>query len=77
MKLYFMNSEGEKRLISDNLKTKKDVFLHINAFLSDHNFKSYYIRTWYEDGHTWFDVGSHTEFFLCDTNIIRSDDNDI
>ena len=77
MKLYFRNSKGEKKIIGDKLKTKKDVLLCINTFLSDHNFKSYYMRTWYEDGYTWFDVGSHTEFFLCDTNIMRSDSDDI
>ena len=26
-------------------------------------FKSYYIRTWYKNGRTHYDVGSHTEFF--------------
>lgn len=26
-------------------------------------FKSYYIRTWYNNGRTHYDVGSHTEFF--------------
>ena len=26
-------------------------------------FKSYYIRTWSENDKTWYDVGSHSEFF--------------
>ena len=32
-------------------------------FLDDHNYVSYYTRVWTVDGVTWFDVGSHTEFF--------------
>ena len=26
---------------------------------------------WYNDGYTWYDVGSHTEFFLVDANMME------
>ena len=39
-------------------------FKAINDFLDDHNYKSYYQRTWKKDDKTTVvDVGSHTEFF--------------
>ena len=26
---------------------------------------------WYADGYTWYDVGSHTEFFCVDANLME------
>ena len=72
MNLYFRRSNGEQVLIGADLPTKEEVWARINAFLLEHGFKSYYTRTWYEEGYTWFDVGSHTEFFLCDGNFMES-----
>lgn len=71
MNLYFMNSNGEKRLIGADLPTKEDVLERISEFLLEHEYKSYYTRVWYADGYTWFDVGSYTEFFLCDENFME------
>ena len=68
MNLYFRNSYGEKKLLAHDIKHKKDVISAIHEFLDDHGFTSYYTRIWYEDGYTWFDVGSHSEFFLVDCN---------
>lgn len=74
MKLYFRNSIGKDRLISER-KDYKEIDKDIDNFLRDHNFKSYYSRTWYElkgdktvhgireEGRFVFDVGSHSEFF--------------
>ena len=74
MKLYFRNSRGKDRLISER-KDYKEINNDINSFLKDHGFKSYYSRTWYEpkgdkttygireEGRFIFDVGSHSEFF--------------
>ena len=74
MKLYFRDSRGKDRLISER-KNYKEISNDINSFLKDHGFKSHYSRTWYElkgdktaygfreEGRFVFDVGSHTEFF--------------
>jgi hypothetical protein len=61
--LYFINSRGEYRLLHENV-TKKEMFKLIQIFLEEHNFKSYYTRSWNTDEGTKLDVGSHTEFFL-------------
>ena len=71
MNLYFRDSYGNKRLIASHLQLEKEVWKHIKGFLDDHNFKSYYTRTWYANGYTWYDVGSHTEFFLVDKNLME------
>ena len=50
----------------------EEVYRSINDFIKQANaekpkgttpFKSYYIRSWEQDGKTWYDVGSHSEFF--------------
>ena len=71
MNLYFRDSYGDKRLIASNLQLEKEIWVHIQKFLDDHNYKSYYTRMWYNDGYTWYDVGSHTEFFLVDANMME------
>ena len=70
MNVYFRDSHNEKRLLAENVLDKKEVWKVIQKFLNDHNFKSYYTRIWYSDNYTWFDVGSHTEFFLVDENLM-------
>ena len=71
MKLYFENAYGETRKISDCM-THEDVYKEINNFIARANaakpkgtkpFKTHYIRSWQQDGKTWYDVGSHSEFF--------------
>lgn len=71
MNLYFRDSFGRKRLLASNVNNKESVWKHIQAFLDEHDFKSYYTRMWYADGYTWYDVGSHTEFFMVDTNLME------
>ena len=61
--LYFISSRGEYRLLHENVR-EKEVFILIHIFLDEHNFKSYYTRSWNTDVGTVYDVGSHTEFFL-------------
>ena len=66
--LYFKNSAGVRREIGRGA-AEKDIFKIIHQFLEEHNFKSYYTRTWINpDNHNekYYDVGSHTEFFICD-----------
>ena len=61
--LYFQRSSGEFVLLKADM-TEDEALINIGAFLKEHNFKSYYTRSWEENGIKWFDVGSHTEFFL-------------
>lgn len=72
MTLWFENSYGDARIVAQ-CKTTDEVYKAINKFIKDANarkpkgaqpFKSYYMRTWEQDGKTWYDVGSHTEFFF-------------
>ena len=63
MRLYFKNSEGKVRLIAE-CETVKDVGREIQKFLDDHNYKSYYCRSWGDDKKVVIDVGSHSEFFV-------------
>ncbi len=71
MTLWFENSYGDARKIA-TCKTHDDVYKEINKFIEQCNakkpkgarpFKSHYIRSWDQDGKTWYDVGSHSEFF--------------
>ena len=63
MKLYFENSRGVERLIAE-VSTEEEAFKEINKFLDEHNYKSYYFRTWMSNGVKYFDVGSWSERFL-------------
>ena len=68
--LFFENSQGVRRVIADNI-TRENCSQEIKKFIDQHNkgkpkdkkFKSYYTRTWEENGETVFDVGSWSEFF--------------
>ena len=63
--LWFQNSLGQERIIME-VNNFNDVFTGIRNFLNDHNYKSYYIRSWEEDGRIKYDVGSWSEFFYTD-----------
>lgn len=66
MKLYFENSRGQRRLIAEP-ETENGAIEFIHAFCEERNFKIYYTRTWRDpDGLKWYDVSSHTEFFVLD-----------
>ena len=68
MKLYFENSNGERRIIAE-VSDGAEAMREINSFCDDRNFKIYYVRTWEdEDGYKVYDVGSWDEFFLLDSN---------
>ena len=63
LNVMFENSKSQKRIIG-TAETNDEAFKVINDFLTDHNYKSYYTRTWKKDDKTTVvDVGSHTEFF--------------
>ena len=76
MKLYFENTYGESRLIAE-CANQKEVGMNIHKFIEECNknkpkanqFKSYYTRVWFDKGKTWYDVGSHTEFFWVDKEL--------
>ena len=59
----FENSKGKKRTIG-TAGTESGAFNLINTFLAEHNYKSYYKRTWkIDDKTTAVDVGSWSERF--------------
>ena len=65
MRLYFENSQGKRRYISQ-VYHMQEIFAIIADVLEEYNYKSYYTRIWYEENkkELWFDVGSHSEFFV-------------
>lgn len=73
MTLWFQNSQGKKRIISD-CASWDEVMQTIDEFIQNANtnwpnkkpFKSYYTRTWTENNATIIDVGSWSEFFIWD-----------
>ena len=66
MKLYFQNSKGNRRLIAEPT-TEEEVNEEIDKFCKDRNFEIYYTRAWRDkEGLKWYDVGSHTEYFIND-----------
>lgn len=75
MNVYFRDSHGKKRLLK-RVYTNEQVWKVIKRFLDDHNFTSYYTRIWFADGYTWYDVGSHTEYFLVDENLMEQYENE-
>lgn len=58
---YFRRSNGERILLAENVD-KNGAFKIMSKFLDDHNYKSYYTRTWEKDNELWMDVGSWSEF---------------
>ena len=61
--ILFKNSEGKKRIIG-TARDESGAFKLINNFLAEHNYKSYYKRTWKTDDKTMaVDVGSWAERF--------------
>ena len=75
MKVYFRDSQHNKRFLG-GAETKENAWKIIQKFMDDHNFTCYYTRIWFEDGYTWYDVGSHTEFFLVDKNLMGQHENE-
>lgn len=64
MILYFENNMGIRREIGRPQSTQ-EIYQIIKHFLDEHNYKSYYTRSWTRaNGETCYDVGSHTEFFI-------------
>ena len=71
MYLYFKRTNGEYKLLASDIKNIEDkkIGKTIHEFLDEHNFKSYYTRTWQDENEDYvYDVGSHTEFFILSKN---------
>lgn len=69
MKLYFENSYGEIRIIAEP-QTEEGAWETIHTFCEERNFRIHYVREWRDsNGLKWYDVGSHTEFFILDDRI--------
>lgn len=63
LNVMFENSNGQSRIIG-TVENEESAFKVINDFLDDHNYKSYYQRTWKKDDKTTVvDVGSWAERF--------------
>lgn len=63
--LYFERSDGEVREIKKNIP-EEQVIAEIYTAVAKMNpkYNIYYVRHWNENGKTWYDVGSHVEFFF-------------
>lgn len=67
--LYFRNSAGEEEIVDVGLVGMDAVKSAIETDVKarNPNFKIYYHRVWESlDNRIWFDVGSHTEFYVGD-----------
>ena len=63
-KLYFEDSYNNRRLIGEPLNSDES-WKMINDFCAEHNFHIPYVRTWINRaGEKYYDVSSHTEFFV-------------
>lgn len=63
-KLYFKDRYGNRRLIGEPNDERKS-WRMIHDFCAERNFNIPYVRTWMtEEGEKWYDVSSHTEFFV-------------
>ncbi len=62
--LYFASRTGALIDIKIDI-IEEDVFRYIEEFCRERNYTIPYTRSWKtEDNELWFDVGSHTEFFV-------------
>ena len=64
MTLYFENKFGSRFAI-DYPSSREEAWGIIRRFLDKYNYKIPYVREWDdEEGLHWYDVGSHSEFFI-------------
>ena len=61
--VYFENSYGDRRVIG-TVESDDQAWQTISKFLKQHNYRAQYIISWTESDGTWYDVGSHSEFFI-------------
>ena len=64
MKLYFEDSNGQRRIIGTP-NNEDESWQLIKSFCDERHFNIPYTRMWItSDGEKYYDVGSHTEFFV-------------
>ena len=65
-KLYFQHSDGSYEYICDIGQDDMIVSVALDdLYKRNPKYQSYYQRVWTDDdGSTWIDVGSHTEFYV-------------
>lgn len=65
MILHFINTNNSTRnRVIAQVSSEKEAYKEISKFLQEHNYKSYYTRTWYpKENIKRHDVGSWSEFF--------------
>ena len=75
MKLYFFAyGRKPKRIAELPDDSAWDAVLEkIADFCADNKYEIPYVRMWNRDGETWFDVGSHTEFFYTDREVYHGE----
>lgn len=61
--VWFSPDEGLYYLISEE-RTKEEAWKDINTYLKNHKYKIPYVRIWEENKMQWYDIGSHSEFFV-------------
>lgn len=71
VEIYFKRSNGERRFIKEIECEVDEIIDESFAIIKDYieenfpHFKIYYTRCWTnDDGEIWFDVSSHSEFFI-------------
>lgn len=63
-KLYFEDRYERRRLIGEP-NNDAESWKMIKGFCDERNFSIPYVRTWVtESGEKWYDVSSHSEFFV-------------
>lgn len=62
--MYFQRHNGTYILLLKDC-TEAEGWQAAHNFMVEHNFQEPYVRYWCDpSGNKWFDVGSHTEFFI-------------
>ena len=69
MTVYFKNAQGISRVIA-TVDTVSAANTAIKQFIDVRDYISYYWRWWEKDGRTYIDVGSHTELFWIDAEVL-------
>lgn len=63
MKVMFLDRYEHRREVKE-VDTLQKGYEAIYEFLKERHYENPYTRMWREENEIWFDVGSHTEFFI-------------
>ena len=75
MNLIFLRSNGTIKNVCKN-PNEWSIPNLINQFVQMLNpkYKIYYYRSWNQNGNIWYDIGSHTEFFILTNKVLNDGD---